>query len=294
MKESSIDSVIERIVDEYRILPIPSGEKKYGFDGVNIVFFGFSIFNMDNYSNLSTQLNDDVDCQWFDSIPSTNDYLSSLEFSPRTQVCITSEQTQGKGQHNRTWLSNKDRSVLLSIRRVFSTNVKLSGLSLTVGLALLEVLRDYGATGLQLKWPNDIFYKNKKLAGILIKNTIRNQSQSVVIGIGVNIDVDIDCQTPWTDLYSISIQKSINHFNLTKDLINKILEFCQVFEANGFVYFSQQWASVDYLQGKRVYYDDGKKTFLGVCCGVNDEGVLLVETKESTKQLYSSEFLHLL
>jgi biotin-(acetyl-CoA carboxylase) ligase len=72
-----------------------------------------------------------------------------------------------------------------------------------------------------------------------------------VIGIGVNIGVNIDCQTPWTDLHSISTQKSINQFDLTKDLINKILEFCQVFEANGFTTFSKQWASVDYLQGKR-------------------------------------------
>ncbi|SEH61881.1 biotin--acetyl-CoA-carboxylase ligase [Bathymodiolus azoricus thioautotrophic gill symbiont] len=259
-----------------------------------MAFFGFGAYNMDNYSNISAHLNGDIDCHIFDSIPSTNDYLSSLEFSPRTQVCIASEQTQGKGQYNRTWLSNKDNSVLLSIRCVFSTKVNLSGLSLVVGLALLEVLRGYGAIGLELKWPNDIYYQDKKLAGILIKNTTRNQTQSVVIGIGVNIGVDIDCQTLWTDLHSISTQKSINQFDLTKDLINKILEFCQVFEANGFTTFSKQWASVDYLQGKRVRYDDKKQTFLGVCCGVNDEGVLLVETKASTKQVYSSEFLTLL
>jgi biotin-(acetyl-CoA carboxylase) ligase len=57
----------------------------------------------------------------------------------------------------------------------------------------------------------------------LIKNTTRNQTQSVVIGIGVNIDVNIDCQTPWTDLHSISTQKSINQFDLTKDLISQLL-----------------------------------------------------------------------
>jgi BirA family biotin operon repressor/biotin-[acetyl-CoA-carboxylase] ligase len=161
-------------------------------------------------------------------------------------------------------------------------------------LALLEALRDYGAMGLKLKWPNDIYYQDKKLAGILIKNTTRNQTQSVVIGIGVNIDVNIDCQTPWTDLHSISTQKSINQFDLTKDLINKVLEFCQVFEAHGFITFSKQWARVDYLQGRQVRYDDNQQTFLGKCCGVNDEGVLLVATKASTKQVYSSEFLTLL
>ncbi len=257
-------------------------------------FFTPGLRDMDNYSNLGTYLNDDVDCYSFDSIPSTNDYLSSLEFSPRIQVCIAREQTHGKGQYNRTWLSDKDNSILLSIRRVFSINIHLSGLSLIVGLAILEVLRDYGVTGLQLKWPNDVYYQDKKLAGILIQNTVQNKSQSVLIGIGININVDINCQTPWTNLHSISVQKTINQFDLTKDLINKTLEFCQIFEVNGFTYFSKYWASVDYLQGKRVRYDNKKQTFLGVCSGVNNKGILLVKTKKSTKQVYSSEFLHIL
>ncbi len=256
--------------------------------------FGFSAGDMDNYSDLNRQLDGDTDCHIFDSIPSTNDYLLSLEFSPRVQICIASEQTQGKGQHNRAWLSNKDSSVLLSVRRVFPIDVNLSGLSLVIGLAILEVLEDYGASGLQLKWPNDVYYQDQKLAGILIKNTVRSQFQSTVIGIGLNINVDIDCQTPWTDLHAISTHKDINKFDLTKDLINKVLQFCQVFEAKGFMYFSQQGANVDYLQGRGVRYSDKKQTFSGICCGVSDKGVLLVKTKDSIRQIYSSEFLRLL
>jgi len=246
---------------------------------------------MVDYSHLENYLSDEVECFIFDSIPSTNGYLSSLAFSLKTQVCIAAQQTQGKGQHNRQWLSGKDSSVLLSIRRVFSVDVNLNGLSLMVGLALVEVLKKYGVTEAQLKWPNDVYYQGKKLAGILIENVIQKHNQSVVIGIGVNVNVDIDCQTPWTDLHSINGQKSINQFNLTKDLINTVLQFCQFFERSGFSYFAKQWANVDYLQGKQVRYKDKNRAFSGVCCGVNNEGVLLVKTAKATEWVYSSEFL---
>lgn len=248
--------------------------------------------DMVDYSDLKNHLSGDIDCHIFDSIPSTNDYLLSLDFSLRTQVCITTQQTQGKGQHNRHWLSDNN-STLLSIRRIFSANVNLNGLSLVVGLALIETLKDYGIANLQLKWPNDVYYQDKKLAGILIENTIQDQDQSVVIGIGVNIDVDIDCQTLWIDLHSIS-DKPISQFDLSKDLINKTMQFCRIFEDKGFVHFSQQWMSVDYLVGKQVRYDDKKQVFTGLCCGVSDEGVLLIKAKDVIKQVYSSQFLQVL
>ncbi len=247
-------------------------------------------YDMVDYSRLENYLSDEVECFVFDSIPSTNNYLSSLAFSLKTQVCIAAQQTQGKGQHNRQWLSGRD-SILLSIRRVFSADANLNGLSLMVGLALIAVLKKYGVTEVQLKWPNDIYYRDKKLAGILIENVIQKHNQSVVIGIGVNVNVDIDCQTPWTDLHSINGQEPINQFNLTKDLINTVLQFCQFFESNGFAYFAKQWAAVDYLKGKRVCYKDKRRAFSGVCCGVNNEGVLLVETTGVTEWVYSSEFL---
>ncbi|WXU00440.1 MAG: Bifunctional ligase/repressor BirA [Catillopecten margaritatus gill symbiont] len=253
--------------------------------GINVI-----CGDMVDYSDLKAHLSGDIDCHIFDSIPSTSDYLSSLAFSKRTQVCVTTQQTQGKGQHNRRWLSHKNSSVLLSVRRVFSTDVNLNGLSLVVGLALIEVL---DVADLKLKWPNDVYYQGKKLAGILIENSIQKQTQSVVIGIGLNVDVDIDCQTPWIDLHSIS-EDSVNQVELSKDLIDKILQFCRIFEIEGFAYFSQHWKSVDYLKGKQLQYDDKKHAFSGVCLGVDKEGVLLVETKSTIKQIYSSKFLQIL
>ncbi|TEU19952.1 MAG: biotin--[acetyl-CoA-carboxylase] ligase, partial [Gammaproteobacteria bacterium] len=69
---------------------------------------------MVDYSAL--RLADGIECFVLDSIASTNNYLTELPFSKDVKVCIAREQTAGKGQYQREWLSKKDSSVLLSLR----------------------------------------------------------------------------------------------------------------------------------------------------------------------------------
>lgn len=247
---------------------------------------------MVDYSSLEDKISTPVECFVFDSIASTSDYLSALEFSKTTQVCIAREQTQGKGQYDRKWLSQKDTSIILSIRRIFSNSTSLSGLSLVVGLALVEVLEEYGIYGVKLKWPNDVYFEGRKLAGILIENSLQGDYQSVIIGLGLNVDFNqnFQCEAPWIDLKQIT-SASIDKLNLSKNLINKILEYCNHFEKNGFEDFHQKWKDIDYLFGKKVEYINKKQSFSGICIGVDYQGVLLVKTRYGVKPVYSSGFL---
>ena len=251
---------------------------------------------MVDYSNLASELQQKADCFVFDSIPSTNDYLLALAFSNKPKICIANQQTQGKGQYHRNWVSQKDHSILLSIRRVFSSNIDLSGLSLMVGLALVETLKAYGAEGLKLKWPNDVYFKDKKLAGILIENSLQADVQSVVVGLGVNVDFNetsvSEILTPWTDLKQ-AMPTPINQADLVRDLINKMLQYFDQFEIDGFTQFHSKWTKLDYLLGKKASYQENSKLFAGVCIGVDQQGALLVKSKNKIKRVYSSEFLHL-
>ncbi|BBB23109.1 bifunctional biotin biosynthesis protein BirA [Abyssogena phaseoliformis symbiont OG214] len=249
---------------------------------------------MANYSDLKNYLSDDIKCFAFDSIPSTNDYLAQLAFCTKTQVCVTSEQTHGKGQYDRKWLSQKDTSIMLSIRYVFPSNILLSGLSLVVGLALVDVLEKYGISDLKLKWPNDVYFEGRKLAGILIENSLQGDYQSVIIGLGLNVNFneDFQCETSWIDLKKI-ISTPVDKLNLSKDLINKILEYFDIFESSGFGEFYAKWVKVDYLLGKQVKHTSKAQLFSGTCLGVNHQGILLVKTQYGVKPIYSSEFLHL-
>ena len=84
---------------------------------------------MDHYSSLKSLIDNDVECHYFDSLESTSSFLNSLPRSNLTQLCVTREQTQGKGQYGREWLSQRDSSIIFSIRQTFGIDINLSGLS---------------------------------------------------------------------------------------------------------------------------------------------------------------------
>ena len=117
---------------------------------------------MDYYSSIVELLPEDLECHFFDSIDSTNLFLSKVPFSNKVQLCLTREQTQGKGQYGRVWESQRDGSILFSIRRHFPQECNLNGLSLVVGLAIVKVLeKECLVEGFKIKWPNDIYFEGK-------------------------------------------------------------------------------------------------------------------------------------
>jgi len=251
---------------------------------------------MAGYSTLAKLLPDNVECFVLDSTPSTNDYLADQPFSNNTKVCIAREQTCGKGQYNRQWLSKKNSSILLSIRRNFSVNTLLNGLSLVVGLAVIEVLtKKYGINQLKLKWPNDVYFQTQKLAGILLESSVQNNTQSVVIGLGLNNDLgeNFVCETPWIDLNQI-LKSTPNLEQLSAKLINKIIDYCGVFELQGLDAFQSKWREYDYLSGKPLELSYQNEKITGVANGINDEGALLIESDKGVIEAYSSEQIHLI
>lgn len=248
---------------------------------------------MVDYSTLASLVHQKVDCVFFDSIESTNNYLLNQPFSEVTQLCIAREQTNGKGQHGRVWCSQKDGSVLFSIRQNFDVSCDLSGLSLVVALAIVKSLKEAcSIEKLGIKWPNDIYFGDKKLSGILLENQLHFDKQSVVIGVGVNYALgdNLDCETPWTDLTTISENVS-NIKELTAAIINSILVYIKRFEKTGFDSFQQEWAAHDILKGRRAKVERENNPFDGEVMGVNNKGALLISSKNGVETVYSSEHI---
>ena len=249
---------------------------------------------MVDYSAL--ELPDGVECFVLESTTSTNDHLAKLPFSKDVKVCIAREQTAGKGQYQRSWLSKKDSSVLLSLRYPFSINTNLNGLSLIVGLSVIDVLNnDYGIDHLKLKWPNDVFFDNKKLAGILIENSVQSDTQSVVIGLGLNhyLSDDFECETPWVDLFKIT-GKMLNLVELQGKIIKNLLYYCQYFEQRGLDNLQSQWTKYDCLLGKRLELNYQDKKTIGIASGINAQGALMIDVGGSMIEAYSSEQIRLI
>jgi BirA family biotin operon repressor/biotin-[acetyl-CoA-carboxylase] ligase len=125
-------------------------------------------------------------------VGSTNLYTTELlgQSVIKEFTLVTSDfQDQGKGQRGKSWQSPPKENMLSSL--VFFPNVKIEDqflVSASASMVLLELLQEYGVIG-QVKWPNDIFVKGKKIAGILIENQIKDgRVASSVIGVGLNVN----------------------------------------------------------------------------------------------------------
>ncbi len=130
----------------------------------------------------------------FDIVDSTNNYAMGKihEGSWRHgNACFSFEQTAGKGTRGKHWQSNKSENILLSI--VVDTSIlgisQQFYLSAVAALGCYDLLFKYAKENIKIKWPNDLFWNDRKAAGILIENVIKGDKwQWAVIGIGMNIN----------------------------------------------------------------------------------------------------------
>lgn len=129
-----------------------------------------------------------------DSVDSTNKFAANLikqtNWTDGT-VILAEEQTEGKGRHQRTWQSERGKSLTCSY--IFK-NIQLSSnqlflLNMCAGIAVRNTLEHYLPTQSNaVKWPNDAYCNGKKLAGVLTETSLRgSRLQSAIIGIGINV-----------------------------------------------------------------------------------------------------------
>lgn len=128
-------------------------------------------------------------------VDSTNNYLklqlAKCEPLPEGTVILAEEQYAGRGQAGNTWHSQTGKNLTFSILLypVFIKPDSQFSLNIAVSLAINDVLLPIVGSGAKIKWPNDIFYGDKKLGGVLIENSLQgSQLKSSVIGIGINVN----------------------------------------------------------------------------------------------------------
>lgn len=216
----------------------------------------------------------------FQTIPSTNDYcLDFAKQHPNQRiVCIADRQTQGRGRNGKIWLSDHPENLYLSYLRPLTLPLKESApLSLITGLVIAQLLHSLGIPEVQLKWPNDVWVKGAKIAGVLIEGP--------VIGIGLNLELPPgEFDQPVTALSELA-QVPISKINLAKRLVVLLEEAILRFEAKGFAPFQQQWQQFDLLAGKTIHWENGLNSGVSQALGVNEEGGLLL--KDPPFVLYS-------
>jgi BirA family transcriptional regulator, biotin operon repressor / biotin---[acetyl-CoA-carboxylase] ligase len=127
---------------------------------------------------------------------STNEYLKNLaekDGLPEGFAVFAKSQTGGRGQQGNIWESEPGKNINLSflLRPEFLSSDKVFMISKVVSLAIVDYLNNLGKT-FTIKWPNDIYYQDKKVAGILIENQfIGNSLEYCIIGIGLNVNQEV-------------------------------------------------------------------------------------------------------
>lgn len=220
----------------------------------------------------------------FDTVSSTNQLLLERGKSCLSGTfCFAEYQTAGRGRRGRQWETPYGAGITCSVRWCFRDEQSISGLSIAVGVIIANVLNAYGlGTQLQLKWPNDILYAGRKLAGILIEKT----GESVVIGIGINLNLPTPILKDRIDVSEI-IRKPVERNRLAGLLVEGLLRYLPVFQQSQLKAFRLDWQKYDYLVNHPVTLLLPNKTIQGLVKGINDRGELVLLDEHNHWQVFS-------
>ncbi|MEO7941103.1 MAG: biotin--[acetyl-CoA-carboxylase] ligase [Burkholderiaceae bacterium] len=209
-------------------------------------------------------------------------------------LLVAQQQTAGRGRLGRTWHSEATAqpattpakstdapALTFSISMPFSPQ-EWSGLSLAVGVSVAAALHP----ALGLKWPNDIWLADRKLAGILIETAAIGNSRYVVVGVGINIAPRnaAGLSTPPACLQEVLPQVDAPAALLR--VAPALLLALRQFEAQGFAPFHAAFGARDVLRDRQVQLSDGA---CGQACGVDERGALLVHTSGGMTRVNSAE-----
>lgn len=232
------------------------------------------------------------------SVDSTNTELSrrlaGLDPENKGLLLISEQQTAGKGRRGRQWESPFAKNIYLSFAWQFDRGLhQLDGLSLVVGLMVAETFRDMEFNDVAVKWPNDVYICNKKVAGILLEiSGDPTDSGQVIIGVGVNVNAQIhDMQgidQAWTSLRG-EAGHLISRTNWVINFMPKMFEAIQCFERQGFGVFVERWDAYDWLKNRSVVVALGQEQVFGSAKGVTEGGALKVDDNGISKVFTGGE-----
>jgi len=227
-------------------------------------------------------------------IDSTNQYLlDRIGTLQSGDACVAEYQQAGRGRRGRKWFSPFGANLYLSMYwRLEQGPAAAIGLSLVIGIVMAEVLRDLGASQVRVKWPNDLYLQDRKLAGILVELTGKTgDAAQIVIGAGINlamrkVESDVINQG-WINLQEAGI--AIDRNTLAARLINELRAALELFEQEGLTPYLSRWEKLDNFINRPVKLIIGDKEIVGISRGIDTQGALLLEQDGATKAWMGGE-----
>ena len=200
------------------------------------------------------------------------------------------EQTKGKGQRDKQWWSRPNENITLSlIVKPFglSTN-ELFLLSMTVSIGVQQFFQSYAGEDTSIKWPNDVYWRDRKAGGILIENIIRGQEwKYAVIGIGININqTDFGKFSKAVSLKQIT-GKTYDPLELSKGLLDFLDKSFTSFTTGADI--ARQYHQHLYKWKEKVLLKKDNKSFEALVKEVKTDGTLIVQNDKRESSFKAGE-----
>ncbi|ORM90384.1 bifunctional biotin--[acetyl-CoA-carboxylase] ligase/biotin operon repressor BirA [Pantoea septica] len=270
--------------------------KSWGLDIYTVTGKGYSLpgpMQLLNEEAILAQLNQ-PNLAIIPVIDSTNQYL--LERMNELQsgdACIAEYQQAGRGRRGRQWFSPFGANLYMSMYwRLEQGPAAAMGLSLVIGIVIAETLQQLGAQDVRVKWPNDLYLQDRKLAGILVELTGKTgDAAQIVMGAGINLAMRgaeaAQINQGWINLQEAGI--AIDRNDLAARLINSLREALPLFERDGLAPFTERWKALDNFFNRPVKLLIGEREIHGIARGIDKQGGLLLEQDGEVKSWVGGE-----
>ncbi|AEF43386.1 bifunctional BirA, biotin operon repressor/biotin--acetyl-CoA-carboxylase ligase [Serratia sp. AS12] len=227
-------------------------------------------------------------------VDSTNQYLlDRITELQSGDACVAEYQQAGRGRRGRQWISPFGANLYLSMFwRLEQGPAAAMGLSLVIGIVMAEVLQRLGAEEVRVKWPNDLYLNDRKLAGILVELTGKTgDAAQLVMGAGINLAMRESnanaINQGWINLQEAGI--SIDRNELAATLLNELRQSLQQFEIDGLAPFISRWRALDNFIDRPVKLLIGEQQIFGIARGIDQQGALLLEQNGAIKPFIGGE-----
>lgn len=212
-------------------------------------------------------------------------------------MCLAGHQSAGRGRNGKSWHSPAGAGLLLSVSRT-APRPPDGSLSLAVGVAIAEGLEAFVVDRVELKWPNDLVARDRKLGGILVETSTQGGAETrVVAGLGVNIGVTKEQRVLVAEeggmdpvgLSELNQRKAPERNALAAAMITAIAEVLETHPVDGFARWADGWGRRDWLVGRRIKAACGVDEHVGEAAGVDSSGALLLKDSDGERRILSAE-----
>jgi len=241
---------------------------------------------------------------YFDSIDSTQNQALKIANEPENNgaVIIAATQTGGKGRTGRKWISPKG-GIWLSIILHPKFDISITTLfPIASSLALSKAIENTFEITPELKWPNDLTIKGKKIAGILVDAAFEsNKIESLVLGVGINFNVDIKAikktlkDTPnFYGVASLSEQnKKVKPIQLVQNFFVELEKIYELLNKKQTKKIISEWTKRSSTIGKNVEINTTDGKIKGKATKIDEDGALIISNKNKTEKVIAGDIIHL-